>query len=876
MSRIMLVDAAHPEEIRVVIADEKSSILEFDFTTASKPQIKGNVYLAKVTRVEPSLQAAFVEYGGNKQGFLPFSEIHPNYYQIPTSDRDKLLAEEAEDAARDALDDDDLADDIDGESDDVTNTLAERAESNDSISSNEIAPNVDDIESSGAGKDSDDENDSLETSNEENQASEEQSNSDKPRRRRGRGRSRNDRNGRNKNRREQSNDDSDSDIETISSEDEIERPNRKERAYNRRYKIQEVIKRNQVLLVQIVKEERGNKGVSLTTFLSLAGRYCVLMPNSPRGGGVSRKINNRDDRKRLKKILNDLELPQGMNVIIRTAGAGRTRVEIRRDFDYLVKLWNQIREQTLSSTAPALTYEESNIIQRSIRDSYNNDIDSIMVQGEQTHKETKAFMKMLIPSHAPRVKLHKSDVPLFHKYGIEDQLLSMTEPEVRLKAGGSIVMVPTEALISIDVNSGRSTKERNVEETAYKTNLEAAKEIARQLRLRDLAGLVVIDFIDMMEGRNRRAVERTLKEALKSDRAKIQVGRISSFGLLEMSRQRLRPSISESINRLCPQCQGIGNIRSNATVAIQIIRNLEKEASTGNVEKFDVSVTAEEALYIFNNMRGEIAVIESSFNCKVDFVIEESLHEGTYKIEKSRKSKSENTRSQTRNNPRHKTSDDVAQSDSESDNNASHSEPDSNAQSGDERPPRNKRRRGGRRNRKNRDNYDENNSSSSDTQNSDNTQSDANSNKNNENSVSEIKGDSEHSSPVQTSKADSSNDDVTSPKKDNADKPKPRRTRTAKPKAKKAEDLPKNDTDNSTKSSSDKTEAHADSAEITVTPAPKRRGRPPAKKKDDSGQANSEPQKKPTEKNKPAEIKTEPKKANDEPKRKGWWQKIID
>lgn len=670
MSRKMLVDAVHPEETRVVITDKKSSILEFDFTTAAKPQVKGNVYLAKVTRVEPSLQAAFVEYGGGKQGFLPFSEIHPNYYQIPTSDRQRLIEEEEEAAKIDAEEEEEAELDDEAFDDDELSpsAIAEKAADKDNVKSEEITEESDastddeedeeekprkskktrgrkskEKEEAEAEENAEENPTNAETSEETDSESDQENNDDETndddansKKARSRGRRR--RGGRNRNRRGRGRrDETESgDVETISGEDEIERPRRK-REYTRRYKIQEVIKRNQVLLVQVIKEERGNKGVSLTTFLSLAGRYCVLMPNSPRGGGVSRKIGSNDDRKRLKKVLNDLALPNGMSVIIRTAGAGHTRAEIKRDFDYLVKLWNQIREDTLSSSAPALVYEESNIIQRCIRDSYNNDIEEILVDGEEAFKETKAFMRRLIPSHAPRVKQHKSDKPLFYKAGIDDQLMSMTEPEVHLPSGGSIVMMPTEALISIDVNSGRSTRERNVEETAVKTNIEAAKEVARQLRLRDLAGLVVIDFIDMMEGKNRRAVERAMKEALRHDRAKIQVGRISTFGLMEMSRQRMRPSISESINRSCPHCQGTGVIRSEAALSMQIIRAIEKEVSTGGFDRFRVSVTASEAVYILNNMRDEIDKIEQNFDCSVEILIDGALHEGDFRIEKLRR-----------------------------------------------------------------------------------------------------------------------------------------------------------------------------------------------------------------------------------------------
>ena len=670
MSRRILVDAVHPEETRVVITDEKSSILEFDFATAAKPQIKGNVYLAKVTRVEPSLQAAFVEYGGGKQGFLPFSEIHPNYYQIPVEDRQRLIEEEEAEAAQDIAEEE--AEEAE-ETDQVTQILAAHAAGEESIASEEIDADDSDEEEeekpkrrrgrkpkkaeseeedkaqedSEEASDSDDEEES-DDSDESDESDDEDENEGKSRGRRrrggryrgrgGRGRRRG---GRDRNRSSES--EESGDVETISGEDEIERPRRK-RDYLRRYKIQEVIKRNQVLLVQVIKEERGNKGVSLTSFLSLAGRYCVLMPNSPRGGGVSRKIGSGDDRKRLKKILSDMALPQGMSVIIRTAGAGRTRAEVKRDFDYLVKLWNQIREDTLTSSAPALVYEESNIVQRTIRDSYNTDVDEILVDGEATFKDTKAFMRKLIPSHAPKVKQYKGDTPLFHDEGVDNQLMSMMEPEVRLRSGGSIVMIPTEALISIDVNSGRSTRERNVEETALKTNLEAAREVAKQLRLRDLAGLIVIDFIDMMDGKNRRAVERVMKEALRHDRAKIQVGRISSFGLMEMSRQRLRSSIAESVSRTCPHCKGIGSILSESAEAMQIIRAIEKEASTGDFDRFKVSVTAAEALFILNSMRGELDKIEQHFDCMVEIAIDGTLREGKFRIEKARRKQQQQQR----------------------------------------------------------------------------------------------------------------------------------------------------------------------------------------------------------------------------------------
>ena len=712
MTKRMLIDAVHPEETRVVITDERSTIHEFDFTSSAKAQIKGNIYLAKVTRVEPSLQAAFVEYGGGKQGFLPFSEIHPDYYQIPVDDRKRLIEEEIygsddeeeEEAPRERNDRGERGDRNDrggrgrrrrgnraARNDRPQDSVSEAINADDTLIDEALAGNAgsDELQAEDLSLDAlpfdaiteadegNDFGDSIERSiedfsanqplnfdsdqddnqrfNEEGHdgfepaldegreqaehtapedaalaeagfethaSNEEASSEEASSGQREEPRSHSD-----------AQPEGDEEVETLSGEDEIDRPRRKPN-YSRRYKIQEVIKRNQILLVQVIKEERGNKGVSLTSFISLAGRYCVLMPNSPRGGGVSRKIGSGEDRKQLKQMIAELTLPQGMSVIIRTAGSQRTRAEIKRDFDYLVKLWNQIREDTLASSAPALIYEESDLIKRTIRDSYSPDIEEILVQGEEAFKDAKTFMRLLIPSHAPRVKLYKQDAPLFHQYRIEDQLQAMQEPVVKLKSGGYIVINPTEALISIDVNSGRSTGERNIEETAVKTNAEAAHAIARQLRLRDLAGLIVIDFIDMMEGRNRRHIEKTMKEALKSDRAKIQLGRISAFGLMEMSRQRLRPSISETVTRPCPHCEGTGLVRSDATVAIQIIRSLEKETSQYDVPEFRLSVTPSVAAHLLNSMRGELDNIEQSRNCSIKVSIDTQLTPGNFRLEK--------------------------------------------------------------------------------------------------------------------------------------------------------------------------------------------------------------------------------------------------
>ncbi|MGE0668650.1 MAG: ribonuclease E/G [Sphingomonadales bacterium] len=515
-------------------------IEEFDFEAASKASLRGNIYLARVTRVEPSLQAAFVEYGGNRHGFLAFTEIHPDYYQIPVEDRRALLAEQA---AHEASRRDELGDEPRG-----------RAEGEDG----------DDVEQVGADDGFDD-------------------------------------------------------------AAEVRRS-----PMQRRYKIQEVIKRRQILLVQVVKEERGTKGAALTTYLSLAGRYCVLMPNTARGGGISRKIPTSTDRKRLKSVLGELDVPEGMGCIIRTAGASRTKAEIKRDYSYLLRLWSNIRDLTLKSIAPALIYEEGSLIKRAIRDMYIGDIDEVLVEGNDGYKDAKEFMKLLMPSHAKKVKQYKDPIPLFHRFQVESQLETMYHATVPLKSGGYLVINPTEALVSIDVNSGKSTRERNIERTAFRTNLEAAEEVARQLRLRDLAGLVVIDFIDMEESRNNRAVERKLKDALKSDRARLQVGRISSFGLLEMSRQRLRPGLLESSTVVCPVCAGAGSVRSVESSALQIMRVIEEEGIKGRALAVHLTVPLDVALYILNNKRHDLSAIEERFHIQVQISGDASMHRPHY------------------------------------------------------------------------------------------------------------------------------------------------------------------------------------------------------------------------------------------------------
>ncbi len=559
MTTRMLIDARHREETRVAVV-KGNRIEEFDFESAERKQLKGNIYLAKVTRVEPSLQAAFVDYGGNRHGFLAFSEIHPDYYQIPKEDRDALLREEAEHAAEEA---------------------ALRAEQD----------ALDDDHDDGFEGDIGDDDD-AEDHDDEHDGDGEAADGAAPARRGKSG----------------------------GNDDQVEDLRQRRMNLRRRYKIQDVIRRRQVLLVQVVKEERGNKGAALTTYLSLAGRYCVLMPNTSHGGGISRKISNAGDRKRLKTIMAELALPSSMGCIVRTAGLQRTKTEIKRDFDYLARLWDEIREKTLTSSAPALVYGDSDLLKRAIRDIYNKDIDEVIVEGDDGYRQAKDFMRLLMPTHARKVKHYSDPVPLYQRAGVEDQLAAMYHPVVQLKSGGYLVINPTEALVSIDINSGRSTREHNIEQTATATNLEAAQEIARQLRLRDMAGLVVIDFIDMDNNSNVRKVEKAMKEALKNDRARIQVGRISSFGLMEMSRQRLRTGVLEASTRPCPHCEGTGFVRTASSSGLSALRLIEDEAARGRGSLLTLRCSQEAAFYVLNRKRADIAEIEDRYGVQVEIV----------------------------------------------------------------------------------------------------------------------------------------------------------------------------------------------------------------------------------------------------------------
>ncbi|MFN3659372.1 MAG: Rne/Rng family ribonuclease, partial [Pseudolabrys sp.] len=669
MADKMLIDATHPEETRVVVL-RGNRVEEFDFESANRKQLRGNIYLAKVTRVEPSLQAAFVEYGGNRHGFLAFSEIHPDYYQIPVADRQALLAQEEHDQRaaehedeqrrgrrggrhrrrgaernrrdRDAVQSEPLpADQLaqqpeapseagetpafeSGASEPVAALTAEAPQPEASRPYADVAaeapadetaepPAATAPEAQAPAQEAEAPAEAPETADiipyaeaaEQPEAGEQQ-----PEAAEATGEAED--HGEEDNGKDDEHDEEEA-VESVGGADALEEVQERIPRYRRQYKIQEVIKRRQVMLVQVVKEERGSKGAALTTYLSLAGRYSVLMPNTARGGGISRKITSAEDRSRLKEIAQELEVPEGMGVILRTAGAARTKTEVKRDFEYLLRLWETVRDLTLKSVAPKLVYEEGSLVKRSIRDLYSKDIDEIVVAGEAGYQEARDFMRMLMPSHVKNVKLYKDSQPLFTRYGIESQLDAMFSPVVQLRSGGYIVINQAEALVAIDVNSGRATREHHIEDTALKTNIEAAEEVARQLRLRDLAGLIVIDFIDMDETRNNRTVERRLKEALKHDRARIQVGRISHFGLLEMSRQRIRSSVLESSTEKCELCGGTGHVRSVSSVSLQLLRAIEEMLLKGATHNLVVRTRAEVALYVLNHKRAHLRALEERF-----------------------------------------------------------------------------------------------------------------------------------------------------------------------------------------------------------------------------------------------------------------------
>jgi len=608
MSKIMLIDATQSEETRVAIVDGQR-LEEFDFETAAKKQIKGNIYLARVTRVEPSLQAAFVEYGGNRHAFLPLSEIHPDYYRVPVSDREREhhreraeaqdvpqvsapLPEAAPEIVQEAAPEN-TPEPVSQEMPAETPVSEPAGEAPAAESSPEMSP-AENAETS-----------SAEAPGQEN-AEGQPAPAHEPVQQ----------------------------VEVLGGDDSDDM-RRARRTQRRQYQIQEVIKRRQVMLIQVTKEERGNKGAAVTTYLSLAGRYCVLMPNTMDGGGVSRKISNPNDRRRMKDLISDLEIPDGMSVILRTAGIERSKTEIRRDLDYLLRLWDRIRELTLESMAPALVHEEGNLVKRAIRDLYQREMDAVEVAGDEAYKTAKEFMKMIIPSHARKVRLYKDEAqPLFARYHVEEQIDAIHNPVAQLPSGGSIVINSTEALVAIDVNSGRATRERHIEDTALKTNLEATEEIARQLRLRDLGGLVVIDFIDMEENRHNAAVERKMKEVMKNDRARIQIGRISPFGLLEMSRQRLRPSLIETHFESCPMCRGIGVVRSVEASALSVLRAIEKEGVEGRFGEIIIKAPAEVCFYLLNQKRAMLAGIETRYVMTVKLLPGEGIFRPDFQIER--------------------------------------------------------------------------------------------------------------------------------------------------------------------------------------------------------------------------------------------------
>ena len=853
MSKKMLIDASHPEETRVVVVDG-TKVVELDYESENKRQLRGNVYLARVTRVEPSLQAAFVEFGGNRHGFLAFSEIHPDYYQIPHEDRQAIIdAEVAE-----SLEDEKAAESA------LQKTRKNKRADADEADAEEIA-------------DSDDEDEDDEANSESDLDSEDEAEAEEI-------------------------------VDAADKEDEEEQEQmlgaRRKRISKRRYKIQEVIKRGQILLIQAVKEERGNKGAAMTTYLSLAGRYCVLMPNTPRGGGISRKIANGSDRKRLKTIMSDLSVPQGMGVIVRTAGAKRTKPEIKRDFDYLSRLWDTIRNTTMESIAPALIHEEGDLVKRSIRDLYGKDIDSVLVQGDEAYRLAKDFIKMLMPSHAKNVQPYKDDIPLFLRYQVEQQIEACLEPVAQLKSGGYLVIHPTEALVSVDVNSGRSTKERNVERTALKTNLEAADEVARQMRLRDLAGLVVIDFIDMDENRNNRAVEKRMREALSKDRARVQMGKISQFGLMEISRQRRRRSLLEGSTASCEHCGGVGRKRSIESSALRAIRAAEEEGIRNRSRRIRLKVSADVAFYLINEKRDLLNRVDQQSEMFTEVVAEKTFIRPHFEIErvetnkdvgadpleeifkenrKAQKSRNaENEKSRRNRKPKKEEGD-------ESEEETTNAEADGSEEG--QRPNKRKRRRGrrgGRNRRPDNRNKDENSDS-------ENTDAKA------ENADADVKPDGENQTDAKpkrsrsrrrpaAKKADTSETatETVDAKSDEDATAKPKRGRR-KAKTDPVEDAPKAEEEKpkrkrapARKKAEVKDDAPAKTEDVKPKKKPTRAKKKPTK--DDAEAPAAKPAKavkpkkekavavKPEEKpvvEKPAKKEAEAKK----PKKKGWWQK---
>ncbi|QIE44675.1 Rne/Rng family ribonuclease [Pseudohalocynthiibacter aestuariivivens] len=900
MAKKMLIDATHAEETRVVVVDG-NKVEEFDFESENKRQLAGNIYLAKVTRVEPSLQAAFVDYGGNRHGFLAFSEIHPDYYQIPVADREALMEEERAYAEAMKSDDEDNKPkrrSRGGRGRSKTDSKAEKTQSDDAVQTAEVAEDaisgmetidlgdseegsspmervaetpVEEPEADAATAETpdatggDDHADANQDGVEDDAEGDADSDGD------------GDKDSKTRASRK------DSSIEVVADEDDQDdiRPPRKPRP--KRYKIQEVIKVRQILLVQVVKEERGNKGAALTTYLSLAGRYCVLMPNTARGGGISRKITNAPDRKKLKEIANEIDVPQGAGLIVRTAGAKRTKSEIKRDYEYLQRLWEQIRELTLKSIAPAKIYEEGDLIKRSIRDLYNREIDEVLVEGERGYRIAKDFMKMIMPSHAKNVRHYADTMPLFARFQVESYLNSMFNPTVQLKSGGYIVIGVTEALVAIDVNSGRATKEGSIEDTATKTNLEAAEEVARQLRLRDLAGLIVIDFIDMDERKNNAAVEKRMKDKLKTDRARIQVSRISGFGLMEMSRQRLRPGMIEATTQPCPSCHGTGLIRSDDNLALSILRQIEEEGVRRRSREVLVRAPVGIANFLMNQKREHVAQIEARYGLSVRIEGDPSLISPDFTLEKFKTA----TRAVPEVTAPVVSVDsslmaDIDESGTQDADPDEAPRADTDTEGGDDKPKKRRRRRRSRsRGGKNR-NDDEN---GGDNENGN----DGNDDAINADAAPDTKPDSDEKKTAQSDAKESAD-----PAGEEVEKPKPKRTR--KPRAKKA-DVEAEATADAAATGDN---AAADTPE--EAPKPKRTRKPRAKKSDIAADAaateEATPEPAPVAEPTPAaepvaqqaiepvveqEAETavmkepvappapEPEPQEDKPKRKGWW-----
>lgn len=903
----MLIDASHEEETRVAIVDG-NRVEDFDYESSAKKQLKGSIYLAKVTRVEPSLQAAFVDYGGNRHGFLAFSEIHPDYYQIPVADRQALIAQEAA-ANADLLEDEeqnasDKPSDDKKEDENSKDVKAEesteeekpkrgrrRKTKAEAVKEEEVVQSTEEEAKADASEENDEKaqtNDDADTTEKSEEKEDDESS------------------------------DEESDAAKANSEEEEEERLRIKMAKRLRYKykIQEVIKKNQIILIQVVKEERGNKGAALTTYLSLPGRYCVLMPNTLHGGGVSRKIANVADRKKLKNILSSLSLPKGHACIIRTAGSDRTKAEIKRDYDYLKRMWEAIREHTLKSIAPTQIYEEGNLIKRSIRDLYTRDISEILVEGERGYKTAKNFMSMLMPSHAKKVHHYDDPIPLFQRYQVETHLDTMFGPTAQLKSGGYIVINPTEALVSIDVNSGRATKEHNIEETALNTNLEAAEEIARQLKLRDMAGLVVIDFIDMEENRNNRAVERKMKNSLKSDRARIQVGRISSFGLMEMSRQRLRTGVLESSTTQCPHCDGSGLLRTVESQSLHILRIIEEEGIRARNSIFTVYLPPTVAIYILNNKRNSLTELEQRYDFSVTIEIDNELSSSDHRMDRSgkpskasrkhkdalrlgtdvnklidvteedvspdeeqddrpkrrrrrRRGRQDRNENQTQ---EHAENSEEVKSDDE---NSSEATSDDNSEDNSEQKERSRRRRRPRRNRR----YGRDNENSA-TENTDNVETDKKE-ENNDKSV-EQKTEAEKEDKPKRNPRHNRDKDDDKPEADGEKaatseeikEEKPKRTRRPRKTKENAED----------KASEDKTSEEKDAAEEKPKRAPRKRA---VKKSDPADEVKkeekAEPAKKEAAEKKPATTEqpssndkpAEEKPDENKPKKKGWWSRAL-